>query len=267
MANRIRLSILLAAIAFILFTLATFGVRGLQGDFPNPNAYSFGVSFIFVVWALFYLASTIRIRFDNLSEGVFLLVVGTALVAFVLQAGNWGLFVEMLLLTVILVALASTKAVSDFTHNIPRTHRVLFVGFLVLMLFGQFHRNSYDAFPFVPWQMYGNQTGDGNSVDIYRLEGITAEDERIRINPAHLYPSLGYGSLRMANKLLNLEREAFLKKNADALEKYKELVLTIAQAHNRRQPNKIRWIEVIHVEVFLDPPHKEEKSLWKAKVE
>ncbi len=266
MSKPIKLSVQIAVFAFVLFTLVIFGVGSLRGEAPNLETYNFGVSLLFVIWGFFFLACNVRIQLETLGEFVFFLVFGTAFAALVFQVG-WGLFVEIVLLMVILVAFASSEALPKFFRSMPRVHRFVFAALFVLMTFGQLLRNSYDTFPFVAWQMYGKLYGDSNVVGFYLIEGITQDDERIEINAERLYPSLGYGSIRMANKLLELEREAFRNHNPDALEDYKQLVMAIARGHNRRRPEEIIWIEVMHVKVQIDPPRTEKTSVWKAKVE
>ncbi|MBK1875903.1 hypothetical protein [Pelagicoccus mobilis] len=127
----------------------------------------------------------------------------------------------------------------------PRSQLIL-VGFVLIMTAGHFVRSSKATFPFVHWDMY---TKPLQHLEMYHfeLEATLSDGQLIELNPSRLFPSLGFGSLRIHNKIHNLCVR--LETDAKSYESdAKELLEAIAYQYERKHPQasldavSLKWI-------------------------
>lgn len=125
-----------------------------------------------------------------------------------------------------------------------------FIGVMLFcLLVGQTAGESRKLFPFVEWDMY-SQVIPSEPAMVVEYVGVTDNNERIALNPSHVVPALGRGTLRISNGMQNLVHGATSPEFSDEQrEDYRwrmdESLSALQRLYNRKTPNSpLKKIEV-----------------------
>lgn len=163
---------------------------------------------------------------------------------------------EFLAILLVLASLTLSSEFRSWLGTLPRKLQLFFASLALFMLVGHFGRSSAQSFPFVFWGMYTETVRDSNLYHIV-LEGKTVGGERVPINPSKLYPSLGFGSLRINNRLHEIGRKAS-ESTYQATQTDIELLKAIATTFHRK--NKQIWLQEISLYWVVLPVQKQAQS-------
>lgn len=141
---------------------------------------------------------------------------------------------EFLGVALVLSLLGGNAAFREWFEGLASRIRLLFMAIAILMLAGQFTRSSSATFPFVFWGMY---TKEVSVPELHRveIEGRTKTGERVQINASRLYPSLGFGTLRIQNRLRSFAEDA-RSEDYHQTELDQALLRAIASTYERQNP-------------------------------
>ncbi len=192
------------------------------------------------------------------------LVVAAAGVGALFQFPNRRNLLETSLDALTLCAVAAVPVFGRYLAGLPLPHRLLLIGMTGMMCIGQFAHRDFYFFPFVQWSMY--TAGSARETITYQEIIATLEnDERLLINPERLFPSLGFGTQRMANTVRNRLADALESEQGAAI--FNQLLESLAKAHehygaNRRPINHLEVVEVTVPVSKRNGPEASRRTVW-----
>ncbi len=156
---------------------------------------------------------------------------------------------EFLVYLAMLLAAAMLPVVRRFVSRIPQPHRWGYALLLTALLTGQIAGEDRGLFPLVRWHMYSKPL-DPKNITATRYAGVTASGKRILLNPGTLYPSLGYGSLRLHNRLELLGKASIEMEHTEHAEEVQRrlqgMLCALARRHNQIAAHE----KVVRVELW-----------------
>ncbi len=163
---------------------------------------------------------------------------------------------EFLCVAAIATAICANPIFRQWFRDLSSKSQLSLIGLIALIVAGHFARSSNVTFPFVTWDMY-TEVATPSTLNRVELEGVTEDGESISINPSRLFPSLGFGTLRIHNLLHSICTRAMSEKTALS-ESEHALLVAIAVSYERQNPGiELKSISMLWVELPFRQPAKE----------